>query len=109
MIEGLWIVQFHGPQGVGGGIVVFVKGQVLGGDSGFAYTGSYTFKDSALRAKVTVRNFDAAVGNVLGIPGDFDLVVEGQLRGNEITGTGALPNAPDSKIVVRLKKDTDLK
>ncbi len=41
MMDGLWIVQFHGPQGVGGGVVVLTRGQVLGGDSGFTYHGTY--------------------------------------------------------------------
>jgi hypothetical protein len=109
MIEGLWIVQFHGPQGVGGGVVVFTKGQVLGGDSGFAYSGTYELKDNSLIAKVAVKNFDSSIPNVLGIPGDFDLLVEGKIEGDAINGTGALAKAPDSKIVVRLKKGVELK
>lgn len=109
MIDGLWIVQFHGPLGVGGGVAVFTRGQILGGDSGFTYRGTYELKDNVLKAKVSVGNFDFAASNVLGIPGNFDLLVEGKLQGNEITGTGALAKAPDSKIVVRLRKSTDLK
>jgi hypothetical protein len=109
MIDGLWIVQFHGPQGVGHGVVVLVRGQVLGGDSGFAYIGSYELKENAFKANVLVKNIDPAIPNVLGIPGNFDLIIAGNLQGDEITGTGAWVKAPDSKIVVRLKKDTALK
>jgi hypothetical protein len=109
MMEGLWIVQYHGPEGVGGGVVVFIKNQILGGDSGFSYSGTYEFKDNVFTGKVSVKNFDPNVPNVLGIPGDFNLLIEGKMEGDEITGTGALANAPDSKIVVRLRKDTDLK
>jgi hypothetical protein len=109
MIDGLWIVQFHGPQGVGGGVVVLTKGQVLGGDSGFTYSGAYEFKDNLFTARVAVKNFDSSVPNVLGIPGDFDLLVQGKMQGDDINGTGALMKAPDSKIVVRLKKSVDLK
>jgi hypothetical protein len=109
MIEGLWIVQFHGPQGVGGGVVVLTRGQVLGGDSGFTYSGTYELKDIFLKAKVSVKNFDSAIPNVLGIPGNFELLIEGKLQGNDINGTGALANAPDSKMVVRLKKTSDLR
>ena len=32
MLEGLWIVQYVGLQGSGGGAVVLVNGKVLGGD-----------------------------------------------------------------------------
>jgi hypothetical protein len=109
MIEGLWIVQFHGPQGIGRGVVVFAKGQVLGGDSGFTYAGSYELKGNQLAAKVLVKNFDSAVSNVLGIPGDFELILQAEMKGSEITGTGALSKMPDSKIVVRLSKNVDLR
>jgi hypothetical protein len=109
MIDGLWIVQFHGPQGVGGGVAVFTKGQILGGDSGFTYAGTYDLKDNVLRGKVLVKNFDPAVPNVLGIPGDFDLILDAKVEGNEIAGTGALAKLPDSKIVVRLRKSADLR
>jgi hypothetical protein len=108
IIEGLWIVQFHGSQGVGGGVVVLTANRVLGGDSAYVYSGVYELKGSAFQAKVFVKNFDPAIGNVLGIPGDFQLLIDAKLQGDEITGTGALAKAPDSKIVVRLKKETDL-
>ncbi len=104
MTDGLWIVQFHGPQGVGGGVVVLTRGQVLGGDSGFTYSGTYELKDSVFKAKVSVKNFDSAIPNVLGILSDFDLLVEGTMAGDKINGTGALATHPDVKIVVRLAK-----
>ena|SRR2546421_10289603 len=108
MTDGLWIVQFHGPQGVGGGVVVLTKGQVLGGDSGFTYNGSYELKDEVFKAKVLVKNFDSAIPNVLGVPGDFDLIVEGKLLGNKINGTASLATHPDAKMVVRLEQTVSL-
>jgi hypothetical protein len=104
MTDGLWIVQFHGPQGVGGGVVVLIRGQVLGGDSGFTYSGTYELADNVFKANVSVQNFDTAIPNVLGIPGNFDLLVEGKLQGDNINGTGALTTHPDAKIVIRLAK-----
>ena len=109
MVEGLWIVQFHGPQGNGGGVVVLLRDQVLGGDSGFTYTGTYEFKDDAFKARVLVKNFDAAISNVFGISGSLDLVIDAKMQGDGINGTAALARAPDSKMVVRLKKHADLK
>jgi len=109
MIDGLWIVQFHGPHGVGGGVAVLTKGQILGGDSGFTYDGTYELKEDSLKARVAVKNFDSSIPNVLGVPGNFDLLVDGVFRGDEFTGTGALAIAPDSKMVIRLKKSVSLK
>ncbi len=108
-IDGLWIVQFQGPQGDSGGVVVLTRGQVLGGDSGFTYDGTFDFKDGIFTAKVSVKNFDPAIPNVLGVPSPFQLLIDAKLQGNTINGTGALAIAPDSKIVIRLKKSVDLK
>jgi hypothetical protein len=104
VLDGLWIVQYHGPGGVGGGVVVFTKGLVLGGDSGFAYVGSYEEKGDALKAKVSVAQFDPNIPSVLGIPGNHDLLIEGKIKDDTIEGTGALVTHPDSKIVVRLRR-----
>ena len=56
-----------------------------------------------------VKNFDPAVTNVLGVPSPFYLLIDARMQGDAINGMGALANAPDSKIVVRLKKDADLR
>jgi hypothetical protein len=109
VIEGLWVVRYYGPQGTGGGVVVLIKGQVLGGDSGFTYSGTYDLKDNLFKAKVIAKNFDSAVPNVLGFPGDLDLLIEGTLQGEEISAMAVLAKLPDSKIVVKLKKITDLR
>jgi hypothetical protein len=104
VLDGLWIVQYHGPGGVGGGVVVFSKGQVLGGDSGFAYVGNYELKGDALKAKVTATQFDPNIQSVLGVPGNHDLLIEGKVANDTIEGTGALATHPDTKIVVRLRR-----
>ena len=108
MINGLWIVQFHGPQGNGGGVVVLIDGRVYGGDSGFSYVGSYELKAASFRGKVSVKNFDPAIANVLGVVGDFELLLEGTVQGLSISGTAALASAPNARIVVRLTKRSDL-
>jgi hypothetical protein len=108
-VDGLWIVQYHGPEGDGGGVVVLIRGQILGGDSGFTYDGTYEMKDDIFKGKVSVNNFDSAIPNVLGVPSPFHLLIDGKLQGDLINGTGALAIAPDSKIVVRLKKTANIK
>ena len=104
MVDGLWIVQYHGAGGVGGGVVVFTKGQVLGGDSGFAYVGSYEEKGDVLKAKVSVTNFDPNIPSVVGVPGNHELLIEGKIKNDTIDATGALATHPDTKIVVQLSR-----
>jgi hypothetical protein len=41
MVSGLWTVQFEAMGNRGAGVAVFTNGKVLGGDSGFTYTGTF--------------------------------------------------------------------
>jgi len=108
MIEGFWIVQFEGVQGGGGGVAVFIKDRVFGGDSGYTYEGSYELKDASVRAKVLVQNFIAGVPNILGITGNFELRVEGKLEGDVIKGTASPVQSPGVGIAVKLTKRANL-
>jgi len=108
MENGLWTVQFQGPQGSGGGVVVLTSGHVLGGDSGFTYIGTYELRENAFKAKVSVTNFDPAIQSVLGIRGNYDLILEGTMRGDSIVGTGALATQPQAKINLILTKKSSL-
>jgi hypothetical protein len=108
MVEGFWIVQFEGVQGNGGGVVFFIKGKVFGGDSGFIYTGTYHTDEKSITARVKVRNFLPEVPSVFGIPGDYDLIVTGNVVGKVIQGKAALANQEAMGIVVKLTKVGDL-
>jgi len=108
MIEGLWIVQYEGVAGGDGGVVVFARRQVLGGDNAFVYTGTYQSDENAISARVLVRNFNPAVGNVLGIEGDFELTMQGTIQGGIIKGSASLVNQEGPGIVVKLTKVASL-
>ena len=69
-------------------------------DSGFTYIGSYELKGDLLKTKVSVTNFDPNVPSMLGIPGNFNLLINGKVKNDTIDGTGALVTHPDTKIVV---------
>ena len=108
MVEGFWIVQFQGLQGNGGGVAVLVKDRLFGGDSGFLYEGSYELREDVIKARIHVRNFLPEVSNVLGITGDFELLLDGRLEGNIITGKAAPAGGTGVGIVVKLTKQADL-
>jgi hypothetical protein len=108
MIEGLWIVQYEGTSGGDGGVIVFVNGQVLGGDNAFVYTGTYQSDAKAISARVFVRNFNPAIANVLGIKGDFELSMQGTIQGDVIKGSACLVNQEGPGMVVKLTKVTAL-
>ena len=108
MVEGFWIVQYEGMQGNGGGVVVFTKGKVFGGDTGYYYLGSYESRANSLRAQVAVRNFIASVPSVVGITGDFELSIEGTVEGDTIKATGRLVGVNKPGIAVKLSKRAEL-
>jgi T3SS negative regulator,GrlR len=108
MVEGFWIVQFEGVQGNGGGVVLFIKGRIFGGDSGFVYTGTYQTDEKTITGRVAVRNFLPEVASVFGIPGDYELSLKGNVVGRTIEGSASLANQEAMGIVVKLTKVGDL-
>lgn len=108
MVEGFWIVQYEGMKGNGGGVAVFMKGKVFGGDTGYTYLGSYQIEGKSVKAQVYVRAFLPDIPSVLGVAGDFDLEIEGQLEGEVIRGTGSLSNQEAAGIALKLTKRADL-
>lgn len=108
MVEGFWIVQYEGMTGNGGGVAMFIKGKVFGGDTGYVYLGSYQVQGKSVTASVKVQNFLPGIPSVLGIPGDFDLDITGTIEGNVINGSGSLPNQQAVGIALKLTKRADL-
>jgi type III secretion system (T3SS) negative regulator GrlR len=108
MVEGFWIVQYEGMQGSGGGVAMFIKGKVFGGDTGYTYLGTYTTQGNSVQARVMVRNFIAGIPSVVGITGDFELSIDGMVEGNVIKGTGSLVGVQRPGIAVKLSKRADI-
>ncbi len=108
MVEGFWIVQFEGVQGNGGGVVVFLKGRVLGGDSGFTYTGTYKTDEKTISGRVSVRSFLPGVVSVVGFSGNVELILKGTIDGKTIRGAASVVNQETTGIVVKLTKVSDL-
>jgi len=108
MIEGLWILQIQPPPMASGGIVVFINGKVFGGDNGFTWVGTYIERDSLIKGRVHVHNFDPAVQSVLGVPGDYDMHFSGNLQGDTIIGTAMIANQPQHSLAIRIEKRAPL-
>ena len=108
MVEGFWIVQYEGMQGNGGGVALFIKGKVFGGDTGYYYLGTYQSIGSTLKAQITVHNFIPNMPSVVGITGDFELSIEGTVEGDAIRGTGRLVGINKPGVAVKLSKRAEL-
>jgi len=104
MVEGFWIVQYEGMKGNGGGVVVFIKGHVFGGDSGSTYTGTYEENVKTLKARVRVHNYMPGVVSAIGIEGDYDLEVIGTVEGDIIKATGSPVGQQTAGLALKLTK-----
>jgi len=108
MVDGFWIVQFEGLKGNGGGVAVFIKGKVFGGDNGSTYTGTYVANAKTINARVRIHNYMPGVVSVIGIEGDYDLDVIGNVEGDVIKATGTPAGKQSAGLALKLTKAGEL-
>jgi hypothetical protein len=58
-----------GARGRATGVIVLLDGQILGGDTQFYYTGSYTFKNGKWRGELITHQHAEALGVTLVVGG----------------------------------------
>jgi hypothetical protein len=108
MVEGLWIVQYEGMQGSGGGVVVFVRGKVFGGDSGTTYIGTYEVNGATIKTRVKVHSYMVGIPSIIGVEGDYELDVTGTIEGDVIKGSGRPIGHQTAGMALRLVKQASL-
>lgn len=72
VVNGLYIFDIEmrdGKRGQARGVVVLCDGRILGGDSFFSYTGSYTFRNGKWRGDLIVNQHTEVVGKTLAFGG----------------------------------------
>ncbi|KYK44909.1 MULTISPECIES: GrlR family regulatory protein [Bradyrhizobium] len=70
--NGLYIFDIEmrdGKRGRARGVVVLCEGRIMGGDSYFYYTGSYSFRNGKWRGDLVVNQHAEAVGRTLAFGG----------------------------------------
>lgn len=111
-MEALWSAKFQSSVGgFGGGVVVFQASQVLGGDSSFLYTGSYTIEGDRLSADIDVNRHMSGLANVFDGAGDhFSITLNGVINADQssINATGQLVGQPALTLDIVLEKKTDI-
>jgi hypothetical protein len=108
MVEGFWLVQFEALKDKGGGVALFIKGRVFGGDSGTTYIGTYETDEKTMKARVRIHNFLPGVVSVIGVEGDYDLYVTGTVEGDVIKGTGSPVGRQVAGMALRLTRVANL-
>jgi hypothetical protein len=57
--EGLYKVEFHTIHGTGTGVIYAINGKLRGGNSAFAFIGSYADKADGIQVRVTTQRHNA--------------------------------------------------
>jgi hypothetical protein len=105
MVDGFWLVQYEGMAGNGGGVVVFLKGKVYGGDSGSTYLGTYETNGKEIRSTVRVHNYMPGVVSAIGIQqDDYDLQITGSVEGEIIKAFGTPIEQKVAGLALRLTR-----
>ena len=92
----------------GGGVAVFTKGKIFGGDAGYTYTGTYEETNNQVKARVSVQNFIPSVPNVMGRQGNFELEFSGSIAGDVLNASASIVGQPAMKMNAKLTKKSVL-
>jgi len=91
--DGKYAAWFRTSRGEGTGIVQLANGKISGGDSMFAYSGSYQVDDDRITATLTTRRHAAGPPNVFGID-EVDVKITGRFNGMMASCSGTAEQAP---------------
>ncbi len=100
MVNGLWTVEFRSTLNmVGKGVLVLVNdSRLLGGDSGYYYSGNFKVDNNTVSGTMDVTRFDENSVSVFGDIERFSLTFEGTVSGASINGWAALKDRPSIRI-----------
>jgi hypothetical protein len=105
-VEGFYTVHFVGVQGWGTGVVVYIGGRVLGGDSVAIFTGTYDLQGDAVTVRLHVKQISPDLMGVMG-RSEYDLDLAGTREGDTVNLSGNIPGT-DLRLKATLKKQCDL-
>jgi hypothetical protein len=91
--DGEYAVWFRTPHGEGTGIVYLANGTISGGDSMFAYGGSYELDGDRFTATVTTRRYAEGTTTVFGVD-EVEARLVGTFKGATAVCSGTAEQAP---------------
>ncbi len=109
VLSGLWTIELSTNTGdMPGGVFIFQKGRIYGGNSGFFYLGNYITEGDVISAKVEVVNSSSASNPVFGSLKNSTLILSGRIQAPDMELTGRLSAKPALKIFVNCMKQADI-
>ncbi len=109
VLSGLWTVEFSADTGdMPGGVFIFQRGRIYGGNSGFFYLGNYIIESDFISAKVEVINSSSASNPVFGSLKFSTLILSGRIQSPDMELSGRLSAKPALKLYVNCTKQADI-
>ena len=108
MQEGLYKVEFHTVHGTGTGVIYAHSGKLRGGNSAFAFIGSYRSEGAAINVKVSTErhNADPAFRPLFGTD-MITLTLKGQDNGAMVDFEGSALQLPGIAFKATLTRISD--
>lgn len=91
--DGFYGVQFKTPRGEGAGVVVLANGQLRGGDSALAYSGTFSQQGDDFSATVTTSRHAQGLPSVFGVDA-VNITLPGKSSSTSATCAGTAAQAP---------------
>jgi hypothetical protein len=101
-IDALWTIQFEvAGEWRTGGVVVFERGRVMGGDSHYYYFGRYAEQENLIKGEARIVHYNGPLATGFGNSPDFTVVIECRRNGAVITGSIHKPGNESAKLPIR--------
>ncbi|WP_316160556.1 GrlR family regulatory protein [Bradyrhizobium sp. SZCCHNRI20481] len=106
LADGFYSVLFKTPRGEGAGVVVLAGGQLRGGDSGIAYSGTFAQNGDDFTAKVVTSRHAQGNPSVFGIDA-ATISLTGKSSSTSATCVGTAAQAPGLTFQAVLNRISD--
>ena len=100
--DGQYAAWFRTPHGEGTGIVYLANGKISGGDSMFAYGGTYQVDDNNFTATLTTRRFAESTSTTVFGRDEIEARLTGRVNGTRAVCWGTAKEAPDIRFEATL-------
>lgn len=109
MTPGIYHVKFVSQIGHGDGLAVFKDGTINGGDHGFLYLGNYTVEQTAVVARLRIKQWQQGITSVFGPYSNFQLELRGSVSpdASRFTASGSVANEPRARITIEGRRLSD--
>jgi len=99
MFDGLWTVEFTSAMGFfGRGVLVIKNNNMMGGDMGYYYSGTFTTSGDTIKGSIQITRFDPNAISILGDRERFLLDFQAKIADGTFRGTAALRGSPELKV-----------